>query len=150
MLKAYLDTNIYYISRIDPKTNSRIIIDAAINEQLTIVQSDYLFDEILSLFKREFGKNVASLQRKFLLSLPTKEIIHKNKWSKLVDKYLELVADIDDLPHICSYIHSGADFFVTTNRRLTKMKIKDYVNFSSPKNFVKKLGLKTVDAIDDI
>ena len=27
MLKVYLDTNIYYISRIDPKTNSRIVFE---------------------------------------------------------------------------------------------------------------------------
>ena len=91
MLKVYLDTNIYYISRIDPKTNSRIIIDAGINEQIIIIQSDYLFDEMLSLFKRELGRNVASLQRKFLLSLPTKIIVNKNEWSEFVEKYRELM-----------------------------------------------------------
>ena len=150
MLKVYLDTNIYYISRIDPKTNSRIIIDAGINEQIIIIQSDYLFDEMLSLFKRELGRNVASLQRKFLLSLPTKIIVNKNEWSEFVEKYRELVADIDDLPHICSYICSGADYFVTTNRRLTKMKIKNHVIFISPKKFVEKLGLKSYDTINEI
>jgi len=150
MLKVYLDTNIYYISRIDTKTNSRIIIDAGVNEQIVIIQSDYLFDEMLSLFKREFGKNVASLQRKFLLSLTTKIIVYKNEWSEFIEKYRELVADIDDLPHICAYICSGADYFTTTNRRLTKMKIKDHVNFITPKRFVEILELKSYDTINEI
>ena len=62
MLKAYLDTNVYYISQVNPKTNSRIIINAAIDEQFKIVQSDYLYEEIHSLFKRELGKNIASFR----------------------------------------------------------------------------------------
>ena len=150
MLKAYLDTNIYYISRITPKTNSRIIINAAIDEQFQLVQSDYLYEEIHSLFKRELGKDIASLQRKFMLSLPTKEIISKSDWSLLINKFKELVADIDDLPHICSYFHSESDYFVTTNRRLTKMKIKNYVNFITPTKFAGKLELRTLDTIYEI
>ena len=145
MLKAYLDTNIYYISRINPKTNSRLAINATIDEQFEIIQSDYLYEEIQSLFKRKFNKDIASYQIKFMRSFPLKIIIHKQQWSLLINQSQKYITDIDDLPHICSYLSCNCDYFVTTNRRLTQMKIKSQVNFISPKKFVEKLKLKSID-----
>jgi len=150
MLRAYLDTNIYYISRVDPNTNSRIAINAAIAEQIEVVQSDHLYDEIQSLFKRTFGKDIASYQKKFMQSIPLTVIIYENKWSPLIKRYQDLITDIDDLPHICSYFYSKCDYFVTTNRRLTQMKIRNKVNFITPRKFVEKLNLKSIDTKNEI
>ncbi len=150
MLRAYLDTNVYYISRIDPNTNSRIAINAAIAEQFKVVQSDHLYDEIQSLFKRTFGKDIAGYQKNFMLSIPLIVIIYENKWSPLIKRYQDLITDIDDLPHICSYFYCECDYFVTTNRRLTQMKIRNKVNFITPKKFVEKLKLNSIDTQNEI
>ena len=150
MLKAYLDTNIYFISRINPKTNSRLAINATIEEQFEIIQSDYLYEEIQSLFKRKFNKDIASYQIKFMRSFPLKTIIYEQQWSLLINQYQKCITDIDDLPHICSYLYTKCDYFVTTNRQLTQMKIKNRVSFITPRKFVEKLNLKSIDTKNDI
>ena len=150
MLKAYLDTNIYFISRINSKTNSRLAINATINEQFEVVQSDHLYDEIQSLFKRKFNKDIASFQIKFMRAFPLKTIIYKENWSLLINQFKRYVTDMDDLPHICSYFFGKCDYFVTINRRLTQMEIKNQVNFITPKKFVEKLELKSIDTDKEI
>jgi hypothetical protein len=62
-----------------------------------------------------------------------------------------LVADIDDLPHICAYFEGECDYFVTANRRLTQMKIRESVNFKSPKEFVEKvLGMEGIETKNEV
>ena len=150
MLRAYLDTNIYYISRKNPKTNSRLTLNAAINEQYLVVQSDYLYEEILTLFKRKFNKDIAGYQRNLMLSLPLKIIIKSQDWLVIANKYKNKITDLDDLPHICSYFVGKCDFFITVNRRLTQMEIKEKVNFITPKRFVEKLGLNSFNTQKEI
>ena len=150
MLRVYLDTNVYYISRKDSDTNSRILINAAISEKFEVIQSDYLYDEIRSLFRRQFNKDIAAFQRYFMQSIPLKIIVSESQWSPLVKQYKRYIKDIDDIPHICSYIHANCDYFVTNNRRLTKMEIKDLVNFRTPKEFVEIIGFNSLDTIRGI
>lgn len=150
MLKGYLDTNIYYISRTNSNTNSRKTVNAAIAEQFEVVQSDYLYGEIQTLFKRKFNKDVASYQIKFMNAFPLKTIIYEENWSTVITQYKSLITDIDDLPHICSYFVGKCDYFITANRHLTQMEIKNEVNFITPKKFIDKLGLKSVDTGNEI
>jgi hypothetical protein len=67
------------------------------------------------------------------------------------DDWKSFVADIDDIPHICSYFAGEAEYFVTANRRLTQMKIKEHVNFMSAKEFIENVcdldGIDTVKGI---
>ncbi len=64
---------------------------------------------------------------------------------KIGEKYRRPVDDEDDLPHINAYFAAGCDYFITVNRRLTQMKIKDKVNFISPKRFLVELGIEPLD-----
>ena len=126
-------------------------MDNAIEGKFAVVQSDCLFEEIGRLFKREFDKDVAGRQRYLMLSLPFSETVSKAEWELFVNSYRGYITDEDDLPHICAYFAGNCDYFVTTNRRLTKMKVKEKVNFMSPKKFVERvLGLKGLDTIDEI
>jgi len=52
MQRIYIDTNVYYIPHINSHTNSRRVIESATGAKFTIVQSDYLYDEAIALFKR--------------------------------------------------------------------------------------------------
>ena len=68
----------------------------------------------------------------------------------LIDKYNPIVGDKDDLPHICSYITGNCDYFITVNRKLTQDKIKKKVNFMTPKRFIEKLELESLNTGDEI
>ena len=125
MLKTYIDTNVYFLSQLDPDSSSRQVLDLAKEGRFLVVQSDYLLDEAFQLFKQEFGKDVASKMRLLMISIPYTDIAVKHEWQIFIKRYKEMVSDIDDLPHICSYLVKDCDYFVTTNRRLTQMKIKD-------------------------
>ena len=150
MRKAYLDTNIYFISRNNSKTNSRKVINSAISERFEVVQSDYLYDEIQSIFKRKFNKDIASYQIKLMRAFPLKTIIYEENWSSLINQYKSYITDVDDLPHIGSYFFGKCNYFVTINRRLTQMEIKTKVNFITPKKFVEKLKLKSINTKNEI
>ncbi len=77
-------------------------------------------------------------------------IVSKEEIEAIGDMYRELVNDEDDLPHVNAYFASECDYFITTNRRLTQMKIKKKVNFMSPKKFLAELGLEALDKKDGI
>ena len=96
--------------------------------------------------KRRAGKDTASMVRGLILSIPQLKIIRYPEIKPLLEKYSSSVSDVDDVPHICAYFISTADFFVTNNRSLTQMKIKDRVRFLSPKELIEKeLGNKGID-----
>ena len=103
-----------------------------------------------SLYLREFGKDVASMQRLLMLSIPHTEIISKFEWGLFIRNYAEYVVDIDDLPHICSYFAGDASRFVTTNRRLTQMKVHRFVEFRTPKEFLDEFGCEYLDTVNGV
>ncbi|KXA99107.1 hypothetical protein AKJ47_02820 [candidate division MSBL1 archaeon SCGC-AAA261G05] len=91
-------------------------------------------------------KNSASMAKEIILSVPGIKVVKYLDIKPLIDKYSPFVTDVDDVPHICAYFVSRAGFFVTNNRRLTQMKIKDKVKFLSPKEFIEKvLGSKGIE-----
>ena len=52
MLNIYLDTNVYIIGLLQPKTNSERILEEIIEGETRVIQSDYLFDEVLAIVKQ--------------------------------------------------------------------------------------------------
>ena len=150
MLNIYLDTNIYIHGLLEPKSNSALILKEIIERDIIVAHSDYLIDEILFWFRNRKGKKYVGKVRSYLLSIPRTEFINKFEWSLQIDKYHSLVGDKDDLPHICSYIIGNCDYFITVNRKLTQDKIKEKVNFITPKKFIEKLGLKSLNTVDEI
>jgi hypothetical protein len=115
-----------------------------------VTQSDYLYDEVLAWFKSHEGKDMSGKVQMYMLSIKNKEYVNKFEWSVLIPQYDALVKDKDDLPHICSYFINQCDRFVTTNRRLTQMRIKGKVDFKRPYDLVRELGLKPFDTPDGV
>jgi predicted nucleic acid-binding protein len=149
MLSIYLDTNIYIFGLLDGKSSSALLLREILERDIMIVQSDYLFDEVLHWFRERKGKDSVGLVRTYLLTIPNREFINKAEWSYFLDKVKDEVADKDDLPHICSYFAGSADYFVTANRRLTQMKIRDKVKFLSPDDFLVRIGTLIDEKPDD-
>jgi hypothetical protein len=78
-------------------------------------------------------------------TLPGLEVVTEDRLRPLEGRHADQVADRSDLPHIHAYLAAGCDRFVTVNRRLTRMAIRDVVAFRSPREFLEDLGLPTVD-----
>ncbi len=151
MQSVYLDTNIYIFDLLNLDSNSAIILNEIKEGDFVAVQSDYLLDEVIQWFRAHKGKQWAGRARIALMTLPRTELIHHFEWSMFIHKCEEMVDDEDDIPHICSYFAGNCEYFVTANRRLTRMRIGDEVNFCSPKLFVENImGLKSSDNPYDI
>ena len=151
MLTAYFDTNIFITGILQPNSNSQLILQEIKKGKLKVVLSDYLIDEVLSWFKIHKGKDFASLVRLYMMSIPSSEMVNDFEWSVFIDDWKYFVADIDDLPHICSYFAGEAEYFVTANRRLTEMKIKEHVKFMPAKEFINDVcGIDGIDTVKGI
>ena len=150
MIRAYLDTNIFLIYLEEEISNSKIVINIAEDGLFIPVVSFHTFKEITHNLKSRKSKDLASWMQIFIWSIQDLTIIQKKEIDQLGEKFVDLVDDKDDLPHIHSYFAGNCDYFVTTNRRLTQMKIKSQVNFITPKKFVEKFKLKSIDTKNEI
>jgi len=150
LIRAYLDTNIFLIYLEEDISNSKIVINIAEDGLFIPVVSFHTFKEVIHNLKSRKSKDLASWMQIFIWSIQGLTVIQKKEIDSLSKKFADLVDDKDDLPHICSYFAGNCDYFITTNRRLTQMKIKSQVNFISPKKFVEKLKLKSIDTKNEI
>jgi predicted nucleic acid-binding protein len=150
LIKAYIDTNIFLIYLDEEVSNSKIVISAAEDGLFIPVVSFHTFKEVTHNLKSRKSKDLASWMQIFIWSIHGLTVIQKKEIDKLLDKYISLVEDKDDLPHICGYIAGNCDLFVTTNRRLSQMKIRKQVNFITPKKFLEKLKLDSIDTKNEI
>jgi len=139
MPRIYLDSNIYIFGLHNIGSDSETIIKECRKGTMMIIQSDYLFAEVLNWHRRNFGKDWVGKASKLMAAFPQRELIHESEWLIQYPKWKDLVDDPDDIPHICSYFAGDCDCFVTTNRKLTRMKIGSHVAFQSPEEFVKTL-----------
>jgi predicted nucleic acid-binding protein len=148
--KTYLDTNIFLVFLEEEISNSELVIEAA-NQGLFIpVVSFHTFREVMYNVKSRYTKDTASWMRTLIWTIQGIHVVGKEEIDSMGDTYRELVDDEDDLPHVNAYLVSECSYFVTTNRRLTQMKINRIVNFMSPKNFLRELGLEALDRRDEI
>jgi predicted nucleic acid-binding protein len=120
-------------------SSSAKIISACGKEIFIPVVSEYGINETLENVKRNLGKDIAGSLRALILSIPGLIIVNNFNIKNDIKRYRRSVADADDIPHIAAYVYAKCDVFVTTNRRLTQMKIKDGVNFKSPDEFLKMI-----------
>ena len=150
MIRAYLDTNILLIFLEKDISNSELVIDAANDGLFIPVVSFHTFKEIMHNLKSRYSKDTASWMRIFIWSIYGLFVAQKEEIEKIGGKYRGLVDDEDDLPHINAYFASECDYFVTTNRRSTRMKIKDKINFITPKRFLIELGLEPLDTKGEV
>jgi len=150
LIRAYLDTNIFLIYLEEEISNSKIVINIAEDGLFIPVVSFHTFKEVTHNLKSRKSKDLASWMQIFIWSIQGLTVIQKKEIDQLREKYVDLVDDNDDVPHICSYFAENCDYFVTANRRLTQMRIKNQVNFITPKKFVEKLKLKSIDTKNEI
>jgi len=136
MLKVLLDSNVFLFGYPDKNTNSRTVMDSMDGIEYYPVISYHMLEEVAKRAKVLYGREVAGLIRLNVLTLPELSIIGEDATTSTIPKYDEFVADKSDLPHICAFFLGECDIFVTSNMKLTRQRIKDQVNFMTPRDFV--------------
>ncbi|MDI6639573.1 MAG: hypothetical protein QMD78_01985 [Methanocellales archaeon] len=145
-MKIFIDSNVFLFAYSSRNTNSSMVLANIDGDLLTPVVSYMVLDEVQARAKELYGKDLAGLIRLNVITLPNIEIVSKERIKALLSRYQSYVADRDDLPHICGYFAADCECFVTVNRHLTEMKIKELVCFKTPKEFVRDvLKLKPFD-----
>jgi len=139
MPRIYLDSNIYIYGLHNRDSDSAFILHECRRGTITVIQSDYLIEEVLNWHRRNLGKDWVGKAELFMVAFPRMEFIQETEWKLQYPKWKDLIDDRDDIPHVCSYFAGGCDCFVTTNRKLTQMKICQHVAFQSPEEFAKAL-----------
>jgi predicted nucleic acid-binding protein len=150
LIKAFLDTNVFLVFLEEEISNSELVIEACSEGLFIPVVSFHTFKEVMHNLKSRYSKDTASWMRTLIWTMRGLHLVGKEEIDTIKDKYRDLVDDEDDLPHVNSYLISKCDYFVTTNRRLTQMKIKNKINFISPKKFLIELDIKPLESKDEI
>jgi predicted nucleic acid-binding protein len=105
------------------------------------VVSYLTLEELREYFTRRFGREVAINEIYYIISLPTLEIVSRDKAVKLISKYRGAVPD-KDLPHLVSAMIADVDYFVTYNRHFVESDAKKHVKVLKQAAFVELFGIK--------
>ena len=137
-MKAYLDTNIFIFGITDPVSESATILECAGIKFIPVI-SEYTIEEVVNWFKNRKGRLAADDVYHLMHKIPKLELVYAVSYRSLERGYRSTMDDCDDVLHVCAYIVSDAEYFVTANRKLAQERIKDKINFTSPEEFVKTL-----------
>lgn len=140
-LRVYLDSNVFILGKEIPDSNSRMILDLAEEAKFIPIVSFMTLEELREYFSRRYVRETAINETHYLVSLPTLEIVSRDKVQKLLAKYKEIVPD-KDLPHLVSAITARADYFITYNRHFLATKAKKHVKVLKQADFVTLFGIK--------
>lgn len=137
-----MDTNVYVFGRIQPRSNSRIILDLAEAGALTVVLSDTLLLELRAVFGRLFGRRAGLFARYYAASLPSTRWIREDELTKAKDE-LGRYAKAEDLDHLVAARIAQVDALVTTDSDLLQSDVHKVVPIMTPKRLLQSLGLRS-------
>ncbi len=138
MPRALLDTNVFIFSIENPKSNSNIIIEMAVDGEVDIVISEEIRLEFIEYLKSEYGKDAAYHADLFLKTLPAEVIEQKhikNHFSEFKGKIKE-----KDRPHLIAAEISKVEYIVSYDRDFKRAKTK--IPVLTPREFIEKFGIK--------
>jgi len=140
-LRVYLDSNVFIFGKESPESNSRIILDLAEEGKIVPVISYLTLEELREYFSRRYDRETAINEIYYLISLPSLEIVSRDKVKEKMSKY-EGVVPYKDLPHLVSAVLAGVDYIVTYNRHFIESNAKKHVKVLKQSAFVKLFGIK--------
>jgi len=140
-LRIYLDSNVFIFGKESQESNSRIILDLAEEGKFVPVVSYLTLEELREYFSRRYDRETAINEIYYLISLPTLEIVSRDKVKKRISKYAGVVP-AKDLPHLTSAIIANVDYFVTYNRHFIESNAKKHVKVLKQSAFIKLFGIK--------
>ncbi len=106
------------------------------DNKIELVLSEYIVEETRRVLERSFGTK-ASLFDEFL-EIVNPEIIKKEKYLNLIEKYKESIDDPKDLPILVSGIKANLDFFVSGDKHFGTEKVKKLLNVVTSRQILEK------------
>ena len=137
-IRVFLDSTVHLFAYRSANTNSSLVLGGMDRVLFQPVVSYKTLDEVQKRTRELYGKDITGLVRWNLLMLPKLVVVTEEEIASSLSRYDEYVRDKADLPHICAYFAANCRYFVTSDRRLTKMEIGKLVNFRSPREFVEE------------
>jgi putative PIN family toxin of toxin-antitoxin system len=142
MPRALLDTNVFIFSIENPKSNSNIIIEMAVDGEVEVVISEEIRLELIEYLKSEYGKDAAYHADLFLKTLPAEVIEQKHIRNPL--RELRGRIKEKDLPHLAAAEISKVEYIVSYDRDFKRAKTG--IPVLTPREFIEKLGIKPFDS----
>jgi len=105
-------------------------------DKIKLVLSDHIVEETRRVLKRSFGGK-ASLLDEFL-EITNPEIIKKEKYLNLIEKYKESIDDPKDVPILASGIKANPDFFISGDKHFKTEKVKKLLNVVTSRQILEK------------
>ena len=150
-IRVLLDSTVFLFAYKYPRSNSRTVLNRIDGVDILPVVSYLAIKEVQHRSRQLYGKDISGLVRLSIITLPNLKIVRNSSIRPLIQKYQPLVADVDDVPHICAYFAGNCDYFVTSDRRLAQMRIREMVRFQTPGGFVEGvLGLRPAKTPDGV
>jgi len=105
------------------------------------VVSHLTLEELREYFSHRYDRETAINEIYYLISLPSLEIVSRDKVKKTMSKY-EGVVPAKDLPHLVAARIANVDYFLTYNRHFLESNAKKHVIVLKQAAFLKLFGIK--------
>ncbi len=139
MRRVLLDTNVFIFAVEHPKSNSSIIVEMALDGEISIVISEEIRLEFVEYLRSEYGKDAAYHTDLLLTGIPALEIVDQSLTRQWAKKLGGRIKD-KDLPHLAAAEAAKVDAIVTYDRDFRKAKTK--IPVLSPREFVEALSIE--------
>ena len=136
MTKVVLDNNITVSSIFWKKGNIKEIVDKAINREIKNLTSEAIIDELEDVLHRKFSHPPEIIKREVELLKGYSDIVEPKQKLKVVKD------DPDDDKIIEAAVEGKADYIITYDNHLLKLKEFRGIKIVSPKEFLDILNQK--------
>jgi len=132
LLRVVLDTNIF-VSSIFWRGNPHKIVEKALNKEIQIFVSVNIIDELEKVLKRDFEEPEEYIEKQINLILEYSEVVKTDVKVNIVKE------DPDDNKIIECAISANADYIITGDNHLLKLKEHRGIKILNPADFLRKL-----------
>lgn len=136
--RVFLDTNVL-VSGMVFAGNERKLLEAIIDGKLELVLSGDVVEETNEVLRRKFPRQVVLFP--LFLRLVKHEEISKRAYKSSEKRYAGLIGDKADAPILAAAVVSKADYLVTGDKGLLKLKKVEGTEITKTQKLVGKLGI---------
>ncbi len=133
-MKAFLDANVFAFGFSSRDTNSSLALDLAQEKRFVAVTSELALRETKNFFLRHFDERRAYEAGRYVEKLC--RVVRRENLGQLMRRYSGKIVE-KDLENLAAAKHERVEFIVAYDRHYAPFK-----EYATPKEFVKKFGLK--------
>jgi len=132
-LRAYLDTNVFVYGLLED-CNSSIILSTAEAEDLEVVVSRLVVEEVQTVFKQLAGRAAGFYAMRYVETLAAKIVKREEMKSEIMENRGKIKDK--DVENVAAVRHENLEFLVAYDRDYEG--VPEYI---TPKDFIERLGI---------